>query len=256
MEITETEKQGFVRVTFRAVDVSKYAENYLFRMGRKVLLMSATILNAGGFAKSLGIKEDDYDSISIASPFPAENRPIIQADVGSLSAKTIDMNLPKIKDAVKAILSEHKNEKGIIHTNTYKIANYLKRELRSKRILTHDSTNREEVLQKHLNSKEPTVLLTPSMTEGVDLKGDASRFQIIVKVPYPYLGDTIVRKRMNKNEKWYPMQTAMTIVQAYGRSIRTFEDHAITYILDSDWKRFYRDNSDVFPAGFDMCLVK
>ena len=256
MEIGETEKRGYVRVTYRAIDVSKYAESYLFRMGRKVLLMSATILNAKGYAKSMGIAEDDYDSISIASPFPVENRPIIHADIGSFSAKVIDLTLPRAKDAIKAILAEHKGEKGVIHCHTYKIANYLKKALRSKRILTHNSDNRDEILHKHITSKEPTVLLTPSMTEGVDLKGDASRFQIIVKVPYPYLGDPIIRKRMNKNDKWYPMQTAMTIVQAYGRSVRSMDDNAITYILDSDWKRFYRDNKDVFPAGFDECLVK
>lgn len=255
MEVSETEKRGYVRVTFRAIDVSKYAETYLFRMGRKVLLMSATILNADGFAKSLGIPKDDYDSISIASPFPVENRPIIHADIGSFSAKVIDYTLPRAKDAVKAIMSEHKKEKGIIHCHTYKIANYLKKNIRSKRILTHNSDNRDEILAKHISSKEPTVLLTPSMTEGVDLKDDASRFQIIVKVPYPYLGDPIIRKRMSKNDKWYPMKTAMTIVQAYGRSVRSIDDSAITYILDSDWKRFYRQNKDVFPAGFDECLV-
>jgi ATP-dependent DNA helicase DinG len=255
MEVSETEKRGYVRVTFRAIDVSKYAETYLFRMGRKVLLMSATILNADGFAKSLGIPKDDYDSISIASPFPVENRPIIHADIGSFSAKVIDYTLPRAKDAVKAIMSEHKKEKGIIHCHTYKIANYLKKNIRSKRILTHNSDNRDEVLAKHISSKEPTVLLTPSMTEGVDLKDDASRFQIIVKVPYPYLGDPIIRKRMSKNDKWYPMKTAMTIVQAYGRSVRSIDDSAITYILDSDWKRFYRQNKDVFPAGFHECLV-
>ena len=256
MEVSETEKRGYVRVTYRAIDVSKYAETYLFRMGRKVLLMSATILNADGFAKSLGIPKDDYDSISIASPFPVENRPIIHADIGSFSAKVIDYTLPRAKDAVKAIMSEHKKEKGIIHCHTYKIANYLKKNIRSKRILTHNSDNRDEVLAKHISSKEPTVLLTPSMTEGVDLKDDASRFQIIVKVPYPYLGDPIIRKRMSKNDKWYPMKTAMTIVQAYGRSVRSIDDSAITYILDSDWKRFYRQNKDVFPAGFHECLVK
>ena len=30
------------------------------------------------------------------------------------------------------------------------------------------------------------------MAEGVDLKGDSSRFQIICKIPYPYLGDKLV----------------------------------------------------------------
>ena len=115
MEVGETEKRGYVRVTYRAIDVSKYAETYLFRMGRKILLMSATILNAKGFAKSMGIAEDDYDSISIASPFPVENRPIIHANIGSFSAKVIDFTLPRAKDAVKAILAEHEGVKGVIH---------------------------------------------------------------------------------------------------------------------------------------------
>ena len=171
-----------------------------------------------------------------------------------MSAKSIDYTLPKIKDAVKAIMSEHKSEKGIIHCHTYKIANYLKKSIRSKRLIVHNSENREEMLKKHMTSKEPTVLLSPSMTEGVDLKGDLSRFQIICKVPYPYLGDPIIRKRMAKNEKWYPMQTAMSIVQSCGRSVRSVDDSAVTYILDSDWRRFYSMNKDVFPFGFSRCL--
>ena len=260
MEIQETEKRGYKKVVYRAIDVSKFADDYLFHMGRKVLLMSATILNADGFAKSLGIPKDDYDAISLASPFPVENRPIFQVGVGSMSAKMINDTLPRMKSAVQAIMDEHVNQKGIIHCHTYKIAKYLKYNLRSrkyaKRILIHDSTNRDEILRKHMNSKEPTVLLSPSMTEGVDLKGDLSRFQIICKVPYPYLGDPIIRKRMSKNSKWYPMKTAMSIVQSCGRSVRTTEDTAVTYILDSDWNNFYSRNRDVFPAGFKESIVK
>ena len=86
-------------------------------------------------------------------------------------------------------MEQHPNEKGIIHSHTYKIANYLKYNIKDKklkkRILTHTSENRDEVLKQHMNSKEPTVLISPSMTEGVDLKGDLSRFQILCKVPYP-----------------------------------------------------------------------
>ena len=256
MEKQETEKRGYLRIVYRAIDVSNFAEAYLFRMGRKVLLMSATILNDKGFAASLGIKQGDYDFISIPSPFPKENRPIFEVNVGSMCAKAIDTTLPKLKEAVLAIINEHKTEKGIIHCHTYKIANYLKKNIGSRRLIIHNSKNRNEMLKKHMESKRPTVLLSPSMTEGVDLKGDLSRFQIICKVPYPYLGDPIIRKRMNKNRKWYPMKTAMGIVQAYGRSVRSADDTAITYILDSDWDRFYRKNKDVFPPGFKDSIVR
>ena len=258
MEKEETEKRGYVKVNYRAIDVSNYAEEYLFRLGQKVILMSATILNADAFAASLGIPKEQYDSISIPSPFPAENRPIINASVGSMSAKTIESTLPQMKEAVKAIMQEHKSEKGIIHCHTYRIANYLKKNIRGKlgkRILIHNSKNRDVILKQHMRSKEPTVLLSPSMTEGVDLKGDLSRFQVICKVPYPWLGDPIVRKRMNKFPNWYPLKTATTIVQAVGRSVRNSEDTAITYILDSDWSRFYKKNKKLFCEDFKRLIV-
>ena len=102
-----------------------------------------------------------------------------------MSAAEIDNTLPKLAKAVKSILEQHKNEKGIIHAHSYKIAHYLRRSIKSSRILIHDSSNRDEILRKHVNSKKPTVLLSPSMTEGVDLSDEASRFQVICKVPYP-----------------------------------------------------------------------
>ena len=121
-------------------------------------------------------------------------------------------------------------------------------------MLLHDSNNRDEVLKLHIDSVEPTVLLSPSMMEGVDLKDNLSRFQIICKVPFPYLGDLVVKKRMELNNKWYPYTTAKSIIQSLGRSIRNETDHAISYILDSDWERFYRMNSDLFPKEFNTVI--
>ena len=92
------------------------------------------------------------------------------------------------------------------------------------------------------------------MSEGVDLKGDLSRFQILCKVPYPYLGDPIVKKRMNKRGSWYPLQTAKTVVQSVGRSVRSIDDQATTYILDQDWSRFFGRNKNFFPEDFRKAL--
>ena len=248
--LVEPDGRKGLRLEFKPIDVSDYAEEMLFKMGKNIIMMSATILNAAALCELLGLKKEDVGSISIPSPFPVENRPIMSASIGKMSAAEIDNTLPKLKEAIKAILQQHKNEKGIIHCHTFKIAKYIKKHIRSKRLLIHTSENREEVLKKHLNSKEPTVLLSPSMTEGVDLFGENSRFQVLCKVPYPYLGDKLIRKRMNKWKWWYPLQTAKTIVQAVGRSVRSSDDYATTYILDSDWDRFYSRNKKLFPEGF------
>lgn len=256
MNLANTEVRGDRRFEFKPIDVAPFTEEYLFKSGKKVLMMSATIINKEAFCEVLGIPFEQCEFISIPSPFPIENRPIFVSPIGSMAMRSIDSSLPKLALAVKAILNEHKNEKGIIHCHSYKVANYLKKNIRSRRLLTHDSSNRDQVLYDHMNSKKPTVLLSPSMTEGVDLKGDASRFQILCKVPYPYLGDKLVRKRMNKWKWWYPLQTIKSIIQSVGRSIRTKEDQAVTYILDGDWERFYGQNHALFPEDFKKTILR
>jgi Rad3-related DNA helicase len=242
------------RLEFKPIDVAPFADDMVFKHGKHVVMMSATILDRDAFCTLLGIPREHVAFISIPSPFPVEHRPIMAFPIGKMSAKAIDDTLPKLAEAVKTILEQHKNEKGIIHCHTYKIANYLKKNVRSKRLLIHNSENREAMLNRHIKSTTPTVLLSPSMTEGIDLYDELGRFQVICKVPYPYLGDKLVKKRMHKWRWWYPLQTAKSIVQAVGRSVRSMDDHAVTYILDSDWDFFYGKNKVFFPQGFSDCL--
>lgn len=244
------------KIEFKPIDVAPFSEEFLFNKGQKVLLMSATILNKDGFCELLGIDPKDAAFISIPSPFPAENKPILFSPAGSMAARAIDETLPNLAAMVKEILAAHPKDKGIIHAHSYKIAKYIRENVKSSRILIHGSDNRDEMLQKHMDSKKPTVLLSPSMAEGVDLKDDASRFQILCKVPYPYLGDKLVKKRMHKWKWWYGLQTAKLIVQSVGRSIRNKDDYAVTYILDGDWDRFYNRNHDWFPQDFKDALKR
>jgi Rad3-related DNA helicase len=243
------------KFTFKPIDISPFADEYLFRLGKQVIMMSATILDMGTFCESLGIREEDVEAISLPSPFPVENHPVLISPIGSMSAKMIDQTLPRMSAAISEILDQHKDEKGIIHCHTYKIAKFLKNNIKNSRLLIHNTENREKILKRHLNTKEPTVLLSPSMSEGVDLKDDLSRFQVLVKIPYPYLGDPLVKKRMNKWEGWYSLQTAKKIVQAIGRSVRSYDDNATSYVLDSDWNRFYGRNRKIFPDTFKKSLM-
>jgi Rad3-related DNA helicase len=71
------------------------------------------------------------------------------------------------------------------------------------------------------------------MMNGIDLKDDLSRFQIILKVPFPNLQSTKIKKRLETKGSWYNWKTLIEVMQAYGRSIRNDEDWAETYILDA-----------------------
>lgn len=254
LNVVEGEGRGMRKLEFKPIDVSGYAEAILFKSGRRVLMMSATILNKEGFCKTLGISAADCEFISIPSPFPAENHPVFAYPIARMGSATIDQDLPKLAEAVRAIIAQHPNEKGVIHAHTFKIAKYLKDNIKSDRLITHGSEDRIQKLQEHMSSSRPTVLISPSMQEGVDLKDDLSRFQIICKVPYPYLGDKIVKKRMHRWNWWYGLQTAKVVVQALGRSVRSQTDHAVSYILDADWERFYGKHKDLFPDNFRKSL--
>lgn len=243
-------KKAGKKFEFKPIDVSPYSNDVLFKHGGRILMMSATIVNKEIFCESLGIDPKEIAFLHIPSPFPIENRPIHYIPVGSMSKNSIDKTLPTLAETVKMLLQKHSNEKGIIHCTSFKIAKFLSENLEDPRLLIHDSTNRDQILKFHLETNDPTVLLSPSMMEGVDLKDDSSRFQIICKVPFPYLGDMVIQKRMEKNKFWYPYMTAKSVIQSLGRSIRNEKDFAISYILDSDWDRFYKMNRIMFPNDF------
>lgn len=244
------------RFVFKPIDVSSYATNKLFNYGKHVLLLSATIIDKNSYCESLGISQGSYSYKRIDSPFDVTNRPIHILSIGSMSRRNLDETLPRLKEAVELLLSSHLKEKGIIHCTNYKIAKFLFENINSPRLLIHDSFNREATITKHCQSVEPTVLLSPSMTEGLDLSGDKSRFQIICKIPFPYLGDKVVKQKMKNNNSWYDSKTIKTIIQAVGRSVRNVDDYATTYVLDSDWNYFYDRSQHMFPKDFIDSIQK
>jgi len=240
---------------FKPIDVSSYSHDMLYRFGARVLMMSATIVDHDIFCRSIGINPSDAAFLRIPSPFPIENRPIHYLGVGKMSMNNIESTLPKMAEVVSMLMDQHPNDKGIIHCVSFKVAQYLRQNVKSDRLVIHDSLNRDQVLRDHIDGSRPTVLLSPSMMEGVNLADDASRFQVLCKVPFPYLGDKVVKKRKLRDPKWYPFQTAKAVIQSMGRSVRNENDHAVSYILDEDWDYFFKLNQALFPDDFIKSFV-
>ena len=252
----ESTNEKYNKLIFKPIDVSHYSQQYLLGYADYVIFMSATIISPEGFKQTVGLSDELTTYVTEESPFDPSNSPIVFSPAGSMSAKNIDNTLPLMKEMIEQILKEHNDEKGIIHTHSLKVANYLYNNIKNKRLIIAHGADRDKMLKKHMTSKQPTVLLSPSMAEGVDLKGDMSKFQILCKVPFPYLGDKLIRKKMNKWKWWYNTQTIRTIVQSVGRSIRSENDKAVTYILDSDWERIKQRSHDSFPKNFMKSYIE
>jgi Rad3-related DNA helicase len=242
------------------LEVSSYFDTILDK-GSVSLFMSATILSKDHLCKTTGLKPEKVKFIRIEdSDFPVKNRPIHMMNVAWLNAKTMNVSMPKIAQAVDNIMSIHRNEKGIIHTTSYSQLQFIRdnvsKENASRLIETASSLDRSEVLQKHYESKKQTVLISPSLHLGVDLKDDLSRFQVIVKVPYPDLTDKKIAAKKERDPKWYTWNTVLRLVQAYGRSVRSSDDYATTYILDSSASYLLKNAQGLMPRWFTEAIVQ
>lgn len=245
----ENQEKGIKSVNFRPIFISEYAEDKFFRFGKIRVIMSATILDYSYFARNMGLNPEDTVFIPIPPTFPPENHRVYHLSIGNLNFENLVQNNDPALWAdlvltVDIILSMFSKHKGIIHTSNSNISEYLKshcREGRS-RILTHNQRNRLDVLNSHLKTPGHTVLCTPSMTEGIDLADDSSRFQILIKVPYPDISDLYISTRKDKDPFFYRHKTAISVCQSIGRSIRSEEDWAYTFTLDSRFPKYISDN--------------
>ena len=241
----ETSKEG---ITFMPLKVNKLS-NHLFKYADKVVLMSATIIDPSNFCKSLGI--DKFKYVEAESTFDPSNSPIMCNTKLKLNYHNLKRNLPKIVDQIKQICEHHKDEKGIIHTHNNTITSFLSNRLIGSRFLIREpGVRNEELLERHLATDDPTVLISPSMSHGVDLKDNLARFQIIVKAPYLPTKDKRIERLMNDDFNWYSNKMLCSLIQSCGRGIRSKEDHCKTYILDGAIVESVVNNTHKLPKYF------
>ncbi|HEU5119732.1 MAG TPA: ATP-dependent DNA helicase [Candidatus Nitrosocosmicus sp.] len=243
------------KVELKPLDISPYCKS-IFDKGTRTLVMSATILNYKTFCKSIGWDSDDVKFVQVESDFPIEHRTIYPLNIAYLNYKNLQSLeiMSKISMAIDKLMTIHKNDKGIIHTTSYDQLNYIKENLsraNARRLLITDpEIQRDEIIFQHISTQKPTVLISPSLHTGLDLKDNLSRFQIITKVPYPNKSDRWTNAKRGVDEEWYYWQTALRLIQAYGRSVRSKDDWAKTYILDSAFNYFIRKNRNNIPQWF------
>jgi len=226
-----------------------FLSHHIFDYADKIILLSATIIDHKNFAKSLGIK--DYEYIEVESNFDSSKSPIYISSKYKLNYKNLKTSLPYICQYIDQILNAHKNDKGIIHTHTYEIADFIRQRVSGNRLLIRDTNNtNEDILKEHYESLDPTVLVSPSLVYGVDLKDDLARFQIIVKLPYPSLASKRVKQLFEIDKEWYENKMLNSIVQAAGRSTRSKDDYSSTYILDGNIANILLRSKNKLPRHF------
>jgi len=248
LDITKN-KTGDVELNMQPIWGNVYLNDIIWDRYDHVIFMSGSILDKNMFSYLNGFDEKLTDYYEMESTFPVKNRPLYYIQSGKM---TYDQREDTFKEQVKIIekiLKKYKDNRGIIHTTNYEIAKWLERDVKDRRLIFHETENREEQLDK-MKKKKNGVIVSPSMTSGISLDDDLSRFQVMLKVPYPNISSNKVKARQKSKKEWYTWRTIVDMVQAYGRSTRSDTDWSHTFILDSSFGDILKYNRRMMPRYF------
>lgn len=249
-------KPIFVGEMFAALDNANYN-----------LLMSATITKEMA-EKTLSLP-DKTAYLRLKPCFPVENKKIV-----FFKPQTLNYTTMKNPDVVKQlclnackIVNHHskENQRGIILTPSFVVNESIADSIRNMggvAVFEHVRGGKlADIVEafKAFPQGKPAVIVTPSGYEGVDLPGDFSRYQIMVKHPFASLGDKRMKVILEKYPSIYQTQSMMKVVQGAGRSVRGPDDWAVTYCLDTATQRAWKQKninewSDEFTAVFTNFL--
>lgn len=239
-------------VVLKPVYAHQVSDYGMFRKGEMFLHMSATICGFDEYIETLGIKKDDCVFIDVPNPIPVENRKVHQLSFMKVSG---DFDRGRLTGLIDKIVQRHGKENGIIHSVSFKLAEEIKEySAYDDRMLI--SNNRFEIMDYLSKANSGRIVVSPSIVQGYDFKGDLSRWQVLPKIGWGFLGDSWVKLNMERDQDWYNRKAILSIVQSCGRSVRGINDHATTYILDATFDRLLKNNRHLFPSGFVESIIK
>ena len=201
------------------------------------LFMSATVTKE--YIERTIDLEGKTKFILIPSLFPRENKLIVDYKSQRLNYETMK-NPQVINNIIKScsdIVEANSNVNGIILATTFelthKIAEKIRQNNNNVKVFEHKQGEKiSDILSEFKQYNKISVLISPSLWEGISLDDDASRYQIICKTPYGSLASKRNRFIQVRLPEIYQQQALLTLIQGFGRSVRNKEDFCVTYCLD------------------------
>jgi ATP-dependent DNA helicase DinG len=246
-------------IRFRPVWVAPFTQRLLLRHAERALFLTATPGDFDVFCQSIGLNPKDTQLVRCPSTFSKDRRPIYyQPVIKVLGGRNTPASADALTPAIDQLIEGYGSRKGIIHTVSYPLAQAILQRSRFKdRMLTHLTDSREAVLNSFRQS-EDSILLSPSMTTGVDLPYDQLRWQVIAKLPFADRSDPVLMAQAETElgKKLSLQDTAVTLCQAYGRIMRSEDDYGSTHLLDKNWDWARWAMKTMIPSWFTEAMVK
>lgn len=229
---TWTGSGSWTQVEAAPVWPTAYLERYLYLDIPVVVLMSATLPEKEVQRLSAG-REVVY--LDFPSRIPVADRRVTPLLMTGMSRKRANYGewVTKLDNIIGARL----DRKILLHTTSYDRAKAFMRMSRwadQGVLIEHASRGAEAAIQLFKASKPPAVLVSPSMTRGVDLPGDDCRTVIIGKWPWPSTTDPLVKARSLLDPEYAAYEAVKLLQQEAGRAVRYVGDWCEVFLADGD----------------------
>lgn len=249
------------QLLLQPVFAREFMKELIWKRAQYCIISSATILDPKRFIELTGLldvlREDEICVLpQVPSTFPVENRLVIDSTVGPLSKEKYGMNMQKAIRAVEDILRKEIGNVAI-HCHSYQhqraLVDGISEDIKP-RLIVHTRKDREQKLREWMQS-HGKVFVSVAFSEGQDWKYDICDAQILLKVPFPDLGDMRVRRRLELGyQQWYDNQAMLEVIQAYGRAVRAENDKARFYVVDGSFPRLVGKCWSFIPDWFKEAL--
>jgi len=242
---------------FDPIDPSPASDRLLFLGIPKVILTSGSI-RPSTLTKN-GIAKGDYEFFEYPSDSDPARSPVMHLHTGVKVNRNVQpFELKRLVRYIDRVIESRSDRKGIIHTASFKLRDFIWQHTAFQKQMHTNFRNgppTSEVIAKFKADKNPgAILISPSITTGVDFPYDACRYQIVAKMPYQDMSSKVTRARMELNKDHLGEEMMQTFAQIIGRGDRADDDFQEVFVLDDCYEYAMWRYADYAPVWLpSMC---
>lgn len=218
--------------------------------------LSATITPAT--LTLLGLDAAAVTFHAMPSRFPVARRPLYLVDCIRVDHHMDDTKFAWWMRTIDEIIGKRLDRKGIIHTVSYARQQEILSASKHHGIMLAPRSAGElmQTIERFKTMPGPAILVSPSVTTGFDFPMETAEYQIIAKVPFPDTRSAMVSARIAATAGYREHLTMQTLVQTYGRIVRSDIDQGETFIVDNHASWFLKANADLAPSYFTEAIQR
>lgn len=233
---------------FDPIRPGQYAEGVLHQRTPKIIVVSATLRPKTMYM--LGFGQPSFDFREFPSDFDSARCPIYYIPTMRVDVRATDLSMLWIR--LDQIMSRRTDRKGIVHTISYARREDIMSRSRhaAKMMFNQRGELANSAIEVFKMSPPGTTLVSPSVSTGYDFPMRDCEWQFLCKIPFPDGRSKILQARQADDREYGPYSAMQSMVQSFGRGMRSKEDQCENFICDDHLAWFLPRYGHLAPKSF------